>query len=660
MSAQFGRWSFGGKPPNPGHSEEVGRLLAPYGPDRGSTYSAPDIEILYRAFHTTKESRQEEQPYISPLGTVITWDGRLDNREDLIRELGCGRTAQSTDVALAAAAYERYGVGCFAKLIGDWAVSIWNPTERSIVLAKDFVGARPLYYTAEREEITWSSILDPLVFLAGKPFLFEEEYIAGWLSFFPAAHLTPYAGIHSVSPSTFVHLTPHRSTVHRYWDFDPGKQIRYHSDREYEEHFRSVFAQSVERRLRSDAPILAELSGGMDSSSIVCMADKIIARGQEETAQLDTLSYFDDREPNWNERAFFTKVEEQRGRAGTHIDLSSQNFFEIEFDDEHPALTPAAGKQRELHTQLAACLLSGSHRVLLSGIGGDEMTGGVPTPMPELADLLAAARFPALLRQLKLWALDRRKPWFHLLFEVFERFFPPFLARVPKHIRPAAWLRHDFVRRERTALTGYPRRLRFFGPLPSFQENLSTLDGLRRQLNSTAPASNPPCERRYPYMDRDLLEFLFALPPEQLVRPGQRRSLMRRSLAAIVPQEILERKRKAFVVRSPLLAISSERPRFLGLTEAYLDGRLQIVDLGRLRDSCTRIPMVIPPVQLARLFSLVVWLEHLSHHLIPSATEASDAHEYGAESPTVRPPRPEVSKFLNENAVWKGGENHEI
>ncbi|MGB6877164.1 MAG: asparagine synthase-related protein [Candidatus Acidiferrales bacterium] len=633
MSVQCGRWSFGGKPATRGYSEKVNSLLAPYGPDQSGAYSAPDIEILYHAFHTTKESRQEEQPHISPSGAVLTWDGRLDNRKELSRELDCGLAQQSTDVAIVAAAYERCGVGCFAKLIGDWALSIWNPTERSIVLAKDFAGTRPLYYTLERDQITWSSILDPLVLFAGKPLLLEEEYIAGWLSFFPAAHLTPYVGIHSVSPSTFVRLTPRRCTVQTYWDFDPGKQIRYRNDREYEEHFRTVFAQSVQRRLRSDAPILAELSGGMDSSSIVCMADKIIARGQAETTRLDTLSCFDDREPNWNERAFFTIVEQQRGRPGAHIDLSSQNFFEIEFDDEHPALTPAAGKHRGVHNQLAACLLAGNHCALLSGIGGDEVTGGVPTPVPELADLLTAPRFQTLLHQLKVWALERRKPCFQLLFEVSQRFFPPFLAGVPKHMRPAAWLKHDFVRRQRTALTGYPCRLRFFGPLPSFQESLSTLNGLRRQLGCTVPASNPACERRYPYLDRDLLEFLFAIPQEQLVRPGHRRSLMRRSLAAIVPPKILERKRKAFVARSPLLAVSSERQRILLLTQTYLDKPLQVVDLARLRESCNRIPMLIPPVQLGRLFSLVAWLEHSNHHLVPSpATEARDAHKYGAAS----------------------------
>src|SRR6202035_132686 len=100
-----------------------------------------------------------------------------------------------------------------------------------------------------------------------------------------------------------------------------ANRIHYRSDAEYEEHFRFCFTESVKRRLRSDSPVLAELSGGMDSSSIVCMADQILARGKGETPRLDTLSYYDDSEPNWNERPYFTKVEEKRGRAGCHIDV---------------------------------------------------------------------------------------------------------------------------------------------------------------------------------------------------------------------------------------------------------------------------------------------------------------------------------------------------
>src|SRR5262249_28042956 len=147
-------------------------------------------------------------------------------------------------------------------------------------------------------------------------------YIAGWLGQFPATDLTPYVGIHSVPPSCFIRLEQRRQTLRQYWDFNPSKRIRYRSDLEYEEHFRAVFRESVRRRLRSDAPVLAELSGGMDSSSIVCVADLVVSHEERESPRLDTVSYFDDSEPNWNERPFFTRVEEWRGQTGWHIDVS--------------------------------------------------------------------------------------------------------------------------------------------------------------------------------------------------------------------------------------------------------------------------------------------------------------------------------------------------
>src|SRR6266702_6630587 len=97
-----------------------------------------------------------------------------------------------------------------------------------------------------------------------------------------------------------------------------------------------VFAKAVQRSLRSDRPVLAELSGGRDSTSIVCMADSIIARGTAETPRLDTLSMYDDSEPNWNERPYFTKVEEKRGRTGWHIDVGLQQGPESQPPPESP------------------------------------------------------------------------------------------------------------------------------------------------------------------------------------------------------------------------------------------------------------------------------------------------------------------------------------
>jgi len=614
VSVQFGRWNFKGRPADRDYLAKAEGMIAPYGPDGGGAYIKDSVEILFRAFHTTKESRSEAQPHITPSGAVLTWDGRLDNRAELIRELRDILTTASTDVSIVAAAYQRWGTACFAKLLGDWALSIWNPSDRSLILAKDPIGTHHLYYSLDSNQVTWSTILDPLVLLAGKSFALEEEYIAGWLSFFPATHLTPYVGIHSVPPTSSVLIGPGKHMVSQYWDFDPGRRIHYRTDGEYEEHFRAVFAEAVRRRLRSDSPILAELSGGMDSSSIVCIADTIIGRGSAETPRLDTLSYYDNSEPSWDERPYFTKVEEKRGRAGWHIDCGSHESFRFRTEGSHFAGTPgSADRSYESAKRYAECMASQGNRVVLSGIGGDEVMGGVPTPTLELEDLLARARFKTLAHQLKAWALDKRKPWFHLFCESAKGFFSPGFLGVSNHKRPAVWLNPHFVKRNLAALKGYECRLSVFGPLPSFQENMITLNALRRQLGCTTPLLDPPRERRYPYLDRSLLEFLNAIPREQLVRPGQRRSLMRRALLGIVPIELLNRKRKALVVRAPRIAISTDWSSLLEITQRMVTKSLGIVDAERFSDALhkAREGQEIEVVRLMRTLGIERWLRNL-------------------------------------------------
>lgn len=618
MSVQFGRWNLDGKPVDCGYLERVGTTLGSYGPDGRSSFGDKNISILYYAFHTTKESRRETQPHISPSGDVLTWDGRLDSRTELIGELRKSLPHSATDIAIVAAAYETWGAKCFPKLVGDWALSIWNSQDGSVLLAKDPIGTRPLYYSFDNDRIIWSTILDPLVRLAGKTFALDEEYIAGWLSMFPAANLTPCVGVHSVPPSSLVVLRPGSHRVSRYWDFDPSSKIRYRTDGEYEEHFRTVFTTAVRRNLRSDRPVLAELSGGRDSSSIVCVADEIIARGAAETTRLDTISYFDDAEPNWNERPYFTKVEEKRGRSGWHINIGAQDPEKMSApepppESPHGRFVPTPGYDGRTSPQIRMCMASQGNRVVLSGIGGDEVMGGVPTPAPELQNLLARAQFGALADQLKVWALEKRKPWFHLFWEAARGFFPPTLVGVPRYMRPAPWLQSSFVKRHWAALTAYPTRTKLFGPLPSFQDNLGTLDALRRQLARTALPFEPPYEKRYPYLDRDLLEFMFAIPQEQLVRPTQRRSLMRRALVGIVPDEILNRKTKAFVARSPMVAISNDWAHFVEMTQNMLSSSLGIVDPERISEALQKVRRgeEAPMVTLKRTLFLEGWLKDL-------------------------------------------------
>lgn len=628
MSAQFGVLNFDGMPASKNYLEKADRFLGPFGPDGSGSYFADEIGILYRAFHTTKEAEHETQPHVTRSGLVITWDGRLDNRENLIGQLEVTLSLDSPDVSIVGAAYEQWGTGCFAKLIGDWAISIWNPRDRSLILAKDFVGLRQLYYSVERDQIKWSTILDPLVLLSSHSFALNEEYIAGWFSFFPRASLTPYIGINSLPPSSFVEFTSGKQRTTKYWDFDSSHRVRYRSDEQYEEHFRAVFAGSVKRRLRANASVLAELSGGMDSSSIVCMADAIIAHEDAGFPRLDTLSYYDDSEPNWNERPYFARVEEKRGRAGCHIDAGSQEAFAFDLDSEQFAMTPGAGgPPTESSRQFAACMVSRGNRVILSGIGGDEVTGGVPTPTPELADLIARAKLRRLAHKLKVWALNKRKPWFHLLFDAAREFFPLSLFGVPEHLKPALWLRRGFVQRNHCAVLGYPERVKFFGALPSFQENLSTLDALRRQLACSPVSCDPVSEKRYPYLDRDLLEFLYAVPREQVVRPGQRRSLMRRALVGVVPDEILNRKRKAFVVRGPLAAMSAARQTLTRFVGSMVSDSLGIVNATHFGDSLQSAcqGQEVPLVTLERALGIEAWLRAASAAGVLRSSERGDS-----------------------------------
>src|SRR5712691_1979115 len=100
MSVQFGKWNFEGQQPAADYIEKVSASLAPYGPDSNEAYTKGGVKILYRAFHTTKETRRETQPHITSSSAVITWDGCLDNRAELIGELRDSLTIGFTDVAI--------------------------------------------------------------------------------------------------------------------------------------------------------------------------------------------------------------------------------------------------------------------------------------------------------------------------------------------------------------------------------------------------------------------------------------------------------------------------------------------------------------------------------------------------------------------------------
>ncbi len=616
MSVQAGIWNFDGRPIDRKLMDDLSESLKQQGPDGESRYVDGSVALLYRPFHTTAESRREKQPYVSRRGFVLTWDGRLDNREVLIADLQRDLDTSPTDLTIFAAAFERWDTDCFRRIIGDWVVSIWKPEQRELLFAADFMGIRHIFYYLKNDRIWWSTDLGPLMLLSGDRFHIDDDYIAGYFAHEPDAHLTPYREIREVPPGQVVRIRNGSVSVERFWRFSPKSRIRYKTDAEYEEHFRHVFRQSVRRRLRSDSPILAELSGGLDSSSIVCMADDILAKEGAQTSRLDTLSYYDKTEPLGDDWIYFQKVEAYRGRTGRHVDASKLSSVPASL--ESTEFNPLPGylcSGRHLEAERAVVVRAGGYRAVLSGLGGDEFLGGIPNPTAQLADLILQFRLVQLVRQLVAWSLVKKRPLIQLFGEGLLELLPPLFRQYlvnQANIEP--WVRKNFARRTRLAIRLLDVDDHFGLWLPTRRSCIGGVLIMANKLAKFTSSAEVPEESRFPYLDQTLIEFILSIPAGQLLRPGERRSLMRRSLVGIVPGIILSRKTKQFGARTPVLAMQKNLQQLRAAFEAPLSSQLGYVDsasfLGALHAATNGKDIHVS--RMIRTISLELWLRDLA------------------------------------------------
>ena len=191
----------------------------------------------------------------------------------------------------------------------------------------------------------------------------------------------------------------------------------------------------------------------------------------------------------------------------------------------------------------------------------------------------------------------------------------------------APWLRQGFVRRNRGSLRGYRSRVRLLGPLPSFQYNLDTLNYMRRAIEYFALPSEPLHEKRFPYLDQGFLEFMSYVPREVVVRVGQRRFLMKRALLGIVPDEILNRKKRQIVPQKPTKDSSTEWPSLAEIGECAGGDFTGIVDQDRFLESLQKAQqnVEVPIESLKRTLVLESWLSHLAIHGVLTNSIATKA-----------------------------------
>lgn len=547
--------------------DALARALEARGLEGGGHVLEGAIAMAQRASGTTPALHHERQPVAEPRGWMLTWDGRLDNAEDLVHSLRLDRQVPRTDPDVVLAVLKSWGAQGIARLVGDFALAAWDEGSRTAWLARDPFGARPLFFHVGDGVATWTSDLLPLVDLLGFRPEIDDDYVAGFLAAEVDIERSPFVGIHSVPPGHLVKISREGVSRTRFWSPAPRTEIRYKTDAEYEEHFRSVFRESVRCRLRAQSPVWAELSGGFDSSSIVVVADDLLKEGSTST-RVDTVSYVFDQSPMSNELSYLKGVEDQRGRQGHHI-LESECPILTEPHPDIEAGTPnylLCYAQR--HTRLSEGMRQARASVLLCGHGGDHMLWSQPDASHELADLFVAGRWRDLLERAKPWSRSIRRPYIATIARSVStamrshggRPLAPIVSESPMLQRCTRDRAHRDGQRRSAAFDDGVR-------LPSRREQLRLL---RRAISISASCYYRDLggiDVAYPFLDRRVVEFLLAIPIGQIARPECTRSLHRRALGKLLPESVRNRRGKRAFDHAFLSAARRELPRLNALFE---------------------------------------------------------------------------------------------
>jgi asparagine synthase (glutamine-hydrolysing) len=544
------------------------------------------VGLGHRQLCTTEESARELQPANSRDGTCwITFDGRIDNREELIDRFKttAGAVANCTDVELTLHAYEIWNIECLKHLIGDFAFALWDSKRQWLFCGRDFYGIRPFYYRFDGQTFIFGSefvqlFQDPTIGLE-----IDDDKIAEWLTWCGIqAHTNrdlTRTFFRGVSELPFAHgLIVKNSGIQlrRYWDMDPEDEIRYQQDQEYHEHFRHLFREAVRCRLRSNGPIGAELSGGFDSSSIVCMAQEIYR--SERPANKGFAAYsmvFDDL--SCDERPLIKSVVEKYSVESHFVvadDLcglenpsgSTDSVFRI--DSPEQLVLQRAGQvlYRLAHDQ--------NVRVMLSGEGAENHVIGSQFV---LDSLIRHRRWRELWRRLQI--IHSQSSLRASISSLVKYGLIPLLPRPISMPFYQRWLQQGMYWPEWFTASFRDKILQELSKQNDLLRELPRFRDLGRQLQyeSLNPCHSAfqmpfkvPIERRFPYLDRRLVEFCFGLPPEikyEHLRETQKgnirgRVLQRRGLNGILPAEIQQTQTKVNFAEV-------HRRRFQQLKNAY-------------------------------------------------------------------------------------------
>jgi asparagine synthase (glutamine-hydrolysing) len=604
---------------------ELGERLA----ETAGVVADGSLLMVYRGDRITREEDSEIQPLrLGPY--VLTWDGRLDNREELAERIGLRELDSVSDSTIVLKAYDIAGDGIFADIIGEFALVLWCSRTKSLQFARSACGARTLYYVIGRDTLTWSSDFAHLVRITGVDLAVSDNYVVEYLVSQPDTKTTPLTKVEVIPPNHLVQFKDGRLTHTReLWNPTCVPALRYRTDAEYEEHFREIAKEAVQVRLRASHPVFAELSGGLDSSTIVLMADQILRNQNRSPDDLQTTSCVYEQSETCDERPFIRAVEEKRG-ADTLLVHERDQRITLGLDDlQFTGLPNALHCFPGRYQKVAALMQPYNARVLLTGRGGDHLFWSQADGTPIVADELRRANLFRAHSECRTWSRAANAPYYELLlsgalplafeslFQGRSRYKQP---KLPTWLRPrhqGPFLSTNLVFDAYTTWRAAPSR----------RAQVFFLEHMFRYLGSGFLQEYGDVYFSHPYSHRPLIEFCLATPVSQFLRDGQTRSLMRRSLREILPGKIAKRASKGLLDEGITRALNREWHSVLGLVHWQVCER-EYVAHERLMAALNQARLGILDLTgpLFRLFSMERWLRCLSYVRSDKASGARPVH----------------------------------
>ena len=621
MSGIAGIYNLDGRPVERSEIQQMLNSIAHRGPDGSGIWTDGPSGLGHQMLWTTPESLHEKLPLTNKAGDLtITADARIDNRDELIPTLNLNGRPRETvpDSEIILAAYEKWGEKCPEKLLGDFSFAIWDKRNQKIYCARDPIGIKPFHYYFKDEKFRWSS--EPKAIFEDKTISKEPNlpliclYL---LNRFDEREETLYKDVYRLPPSHFMALENGQIRKGQYWDIDPNYTIRYKTDEKYAEHFLELFKEAIRARLRSHGPVGAFLSGGLDSSSIVCTAQMIYREESFVNKGFQTFSKIFDRFP-CDERIYINEVVNKWNIEANYIlyetTLSDMDFEQIQY-------FPDVGYFASLFSN--ASLLKKAQekgiRVMLDGVGGDDL---LAAGFDHLTDLLIQGKILKLMTQLRTDAhFFSRSPYTLFLNYCLKPILPKSLKTILKIVlKPSnrngipSWINTSYLKS--SGVEGRLGRTENAKKFPTYSQqhiyNLlyngwetNVVEDIEERFNAYFNITS-----RRPFFDRRLLEFTFALPEEQRFSLKWPKEVLRRAMGNILPENIRWRKDKADfsnTVDQELRCRQNDKLKAL-FQKPFL-AELGIVHLNELKQFLEKYQLGISNGVSLPTLEILVWLE---------------------------------------------------